>query len=328
RADGLPRPRGLPRAEEAVLVEGPGGHIDHRRDRPCAHRPGGHRRHRARLRGHGAGGTGGRGDRGIRGTQRAGHRRAQSVALRRRDRHGRRPRDRPRGRRRRGAGIRQRRERDPGARLRALLRVPRGSGAPGDRVRHTLRPAQARALVPARRRSHPRRDRRAALGRRPRRCLAGSSGMTTATARVFRLPDLGEGLTEAALVQWLVAVGDTISTDQAVAEVETAKSTVELPSPFSGVVTALHGSAGDTIAVGAPVLEIDVAEAASAPAQSPDAAADTTEKDAYRAEERAGSGNVLIGYGTTDRAGSGRRRARAAASSASVSRAATRPTAP
>lgn len=152
--------------------------------------------------------------------------------------------------------------------------------------------------------------------------------MTTATARVFRLPDLGEGLTEAALVQWLVAVGDTISTDQAVAEVETAKSTVELPSPFSGVVTALHGSAGDTIAVGAPVLEIDVAEAASAPAQSPDAAADTTEKDAYRAEERAGSGNVLIGYGTTDRAGSGRRRARAAASSASVSRAATRPTAP
>src|SRR5690606_30062301 len=84
----------------------------------------------------------------------------------------------------------------------------------------------------------------------------------------------------------------------------------------------------DTIAVGAPVLEIDVAEAASAPAQSPDAAADTTEKDAYRAEERAGSGNVLIGYGTTDRAGSGRRRARAAASSASVSRAATRPTAP
>ncbi|WP_305728272.1 biotin/lipoyl-containing protein, partial [Microbacterium sp. AR7-10] len=78
--------------------------------------------------------------------------------------------------------------------------------------------------------------------------------MTTATARVFRLPDLGEGLTEAGLVQWLVAVGDTIATDQAIAEVETAKSIVELPSPFAGEVTALHGVPGDVIAVGAPVL--------------------------------------------------------------------------
>ncbi|WP_346265663.1 biotin/lipoyl-containing protein [Microbacterium esteraromaticum] len=58
--------------------------------------------------------------------------------------------------------------------------------------------------------------------------------MTTATAQVFRLPDLGEGLTEAGLVQWLVKVGDTITTDQAIAEVETAKSVVELPSPFAG----------------------------------------------------------------------------------------------
>ncbi|MEJ6555368.1 dihydrolipoamide acetyltransferase family protein [Microbacterium esteraromaticum] len=130
--------------------------------------------------------------------------------------------------------------------------------------------------------------------------------MSTATAQVFRLPDLGEGLTEAGLVQWLVAVGDTITTDQAIAEVETAKSVVELPSPFAGVVTALHGEAGDVLQVGAPVLE--VADAA-APADSQPA--ETTEKDAYRTEERAGSGNVLIGYGTTERTASGRRRPRA-----------------
>ncbi len=64
------------------------------------------------------------------------------------------------------------------------------------------------------------------------------------STHIFRLPDLGEGLTEAGLVTWLVAVGDTITTDQPIAEVETAKSVVELPSPFAGVVTALHGTAG------------------------------------------------------------------------------------
>jgi len=150
--------------------------------------------------------------------------------------------------------------------------------------------------------------------------------MSTTTARVFRLPDLGEGLTEAGLVQWLVKVGDTITTDQAIAEVETAKSIVELPSPFAGVITALHGEPGDVIDVGAPVLEV-ASDAPEAPAAS-----DTTEKDAYRAEERAGSGsgNVLIGYGTTERTGSGRRRPRAAsaASDQPAAPAAPAPTAP
>ncbi|MFJ2368843.1 dihydrolipoamide acetyltransferase family protein [Microbacterium sp. NPDC087665] len=129
--------------------------------------------------------------------------------------------------------------------------------------------------------------------------------MSTLTAHVFRLPDLGEGLTEAGLVQWLIAVGDTITTDQPIAEVETAKSVVELPSPFAGVVTALHGEAGDTISVGAPVLEVTDAPDAG---KAPDASA-PAEHEAYRAEERAGSGNVLIGYGTSERRGSGRRRA-------------------
>ncbi|WP_353115729.1 dihydrolipoamide acetyltransferase family protein [Microbacterium sp.] len=128
--------------------------------------------------------------------------------------------------------------------------------------------------------------------------------MSTATARVFRLPDLGEGLTEAVLVQWLVAVGDTIATDQPIAEVETAKSVVELPSPFAGVVLALYGSPGDTIDVGAPVLE--VADEGAPPSE--DSAGPSVEHEAYRAEERAGSGNVLIGYGTSEKARSGRRR--------------------
>ncbi|SDS88981.1 dihydrolipoamide acetyltransferase family protein [Microbacterium paraoxydans] len=137
-----------------------------------------------------------------------------------------------------------------------------------------------------------------------------STPVKTAT-RVFRLPDLGEGLTEAGLVQWLVAVGDTIATDQAIAEVETAKSVVELPSPFAGVVTALHGTPGDTIDVGAPVLEVadpgseETSSARQAPAAQP-------EHEAYRQEERAGSGNVLIGYGTSASAATGRRRRPAA----------------
>lgn len=136
--------------------------------------------------------------------------------------------------------------------------------------------------------------------------------MTALTSRVFRLPDLGEGLTEAGLVQWLVAVGDTIVTDQPIAEVETAKSIVELPSPFAGVVTALHGSPGETIDVGAPVLEVADATRPALPTE-PDApkGADAVEHDAYREEERAGSGNVLIGYGTSERVTTGRRRPRA-----------------
>ena len=135
-----------------------------------------------------------------------------------------------------------------------------------------------------------------------------------AGAQVFRLPDLGEGLTEAGLVQWLVAVGDTITTDQPIAEVETAKSIVELPSPFAGVVTALHGTAGDTIDVGAPVLE--VADPLTSPAPSAPSPGAQPEHEAYREEERAGSGNVLIGYGTTARTAKGRRRPSAASVSA------------
>lgn len=114
--------------------------------------------------------------------------------------------------------------------------------------------------------------------------------------QVFTLPDLGEGLTEAELVRWLVKVGDTVAIDAPVAEVETAKATVEVPSPFAGVITALHGAEGTTLDVGAPLISVDSTDPAA------DAAA------TYVKEERAGSGNVLIGYGTSAEPFSPRRR--------------------
>jgi 2-oxoisovalerate dehydrogenase E2 component (dihydrolipoyl transacylase) len=124
--------------------------------------------------------------------------------------------------------------------------------------------------------------------------------------QVFTLPDLGEGLAEAELVRWLVAVGDTVAVDAPVAEVETAKATVEVPSPFAGVVAVLHGEEGATLDVGAPLISVDPEPADPTPADPEPAGA------AYREEERAGSGNVLIGYGTTGSAtaGAGRRRRR------------------
>src|SRR5664279_537187 len=75
----------------------------------------------------------------------------------------------------------------------------------------------------------------------------------------FLLPDLGEGLTEGDLLKWTVAVGDTVEVNDTIAEVETVKAAVELPSPFAGVVTALHAEEGETIPVGTAIISIDVA---------------------------------------------------------------------
>jgi 2-oxoisovalerate dehydrogenase E2 component (dihydrolipoyl transacylase) len=92
------------------------------------------------------------------------------------------------------------------------------------------------------------------------------------TDTVFTLPDLGEGLTEAELVKWLVRPGDTIAVDAPVAEVETAKAMVEVPSPFAGIVAELHGTEGSTIAVGAPLITVRPVESATAPPRRPPAA--------------------------------------------------------
>ncbi|MFI7448703.1 2-oxo acid dehydrogenase subunit E2 [Nonomuraea sp. NPDC049714] len=126
---------------------------------------------------------------------------------------------------------------------------------------------------------------------------------TTATGQVFRLPDLGEGLTEAEIVAWKVAVGDTVEIDQIVVEVETAKAAVEVPVPYAGTVLRLHAEPGAVLPVGTPLIEIgpatptDATET-TAPGDTASAAGAAGAADRYREEERAGSGNVLIGYGT------------------------------
>ncbi|MFB6577910.1 dihydrolipoamide acetyltransferase family protein [Streptomyces sp. NPDC056402] len=117
----------------------------------------------------------------------------------------------------------------------------------------------------------------------------------------FKLPDLGEGLTEAEIVRWLVAVGDVVAIDQPVVEVETAKAMVEVPCPYGGVVTARFGEEGTELPVGAPLITVAVG-AASLP-QAP----------AAQAAEAEGAGNVprpLIGYGEDHSRPARRRRVR------------------
>jgi pyruvate dehydrogenase E2 component (dihydrolipoamide acetyltransferase) len=76
--------------------------------------------------------------------------------------------------------------------------------------------------------------------------------------RVFAMPDLGEGLEEGEIVAWLVAEGDEVALNQPLVEVETAKATVEIPSPFAGRIVSLHGSVGDAVPVGASLVTFDV----------------------------------------------------------------------
>ncbi|MEU6909447.1 dihydrolipoamide acetyltransferase family protein [Streptomyces coeruleorubidus] len=101
----------------------------------------------------------------------------------------------------------------------------------------------------------------------------------------FKLPDLGEGLTEAEIVRWLVEVGDVVAIDQPVVEVETAKAMVEVPCPYDGVVTARYGEEGTELPVGAPLITVAVGERPTSGAGSASAE---------------GSGNVLVGYGTSE----------------------------
>ncbi|WP_084100023.1 dihydrolipoamide acetyltransferase family protein [Demequina sp. NBRC 110051] len=156
------------------------------------------------------------------------------------------------------------------------------------------------------------------------------------TYQQFNLPDAGEGLTEADIVTWSVAVGDTVEVNQPIVEIETAKSLVELPSPFSGVVTRLLVDEGETVEVGVPILEVDVdpdgeapaepsapVQTADAVAEQPSPVAQESAQDSAHASAPAapsaaaaapaapaeeGSGAVLVGYGV--KAGSATRRER------------------
>jgi 2-oxoisovalerate dehydrogenase E2 component (dihydrolipoyl transacylase) len=124
--------------------------------------------------------------------------------------------------------------------------------------------------------------------------------------QVFRLPDLGEGLTDAEILEWKVAVGDTVAVDQIVVEVETAKAAVEVPCPFAGRVVALHGEPGEQLAVGDPLLSVAPPDDAVATYRREERAGSTPPPVA--SDDEAGSGAVLVGYGTG--AGRARRRRR------------------
>jgi len=130
----------------------------------------------------------------------------------------------------------------------------------------------------------------------------------------FRLPDAGEGLTEAEIVEWRVAVGDRVAVNQVIVEIETAKSLVELPCPFDGVVSALLAEEGVTVEVGTPIITVDVDPDGAEPATpGTDGAAEAG------GDEPSGSGGaVLVGYGVTETAPGRRRRTAAGAGAASA----------
>ncbi|MFE5618699.1 dihydrolipoamide acetyltransferase family protein [Streptomyces sp. NPDC056463] len=134
----------------------------------------------------------------------------------------------------------------------------------------------------------------------------------------FKLPDLGEGLTEAEIVRWLVNVGDVVAIDQPVVEVETAKAMVEVPCPYGGVVTARFGEEGTELPVGAPLLTVAVGGTAGSGASGEAGASAAPAVAAADAESSEYSGNVLVGYGT---AGPAARRRRVRHESAAVAKA-------
>ncbi|MCB1238838.1 MAG: E3 binding domain-containing protein, partial [Tetrasphaera sp.] len=116
------------------------------------------------------------------------------------------------------------------------------------------------------------------------------------TTREFKLPDPGEGLLEAEIVEWKVAVGDPVKVNDIVVEVETAKSLVELPIPWAGTVTGIHVAVGDEVEVGTVIITIDDGAEGAAPADStpaaespaPDAVADGADEEPVK---------TLVGYG-------------------------------
>jgi len=129
----------------------------------------------------------------------------------------------------------------------------------------------------------------------------------------FDLPDVGEGLTEAEIVSWKVKPGDTVSVNQIIVEIETAKSLVELPCPFAGVVTQLLANEGDTVNVGSHIIEVEVAQLTAAAASSMHeavgeaAAAVADVASTATVEEKPQP--TLVGYGVSAAGASRRKRA-------------------
>ncbi|MEU3721566.1 dihydrolipoamide acetyltransferase family protein [Streptomyces sp. NPDC031705] len=121
------------------------------------------------------------------------------------------------------------------------------------------------------------------------------------TIREFKMPDVGEGLTEAEILKWYVQPGDTVTDGQVVCEVETAKAAVELPIPFDGVVHALLFEEGVTVDVGQVIISVETGAAGGAEAQAEAPVAAAAPAAAPAAEEPAPEGRqpVLVGYGVS-----------------------------
>ncbi len=116
----------------------------------------------------------------------------------------------------------------------------------------------------------------------------------------FRLPDVGEGLTEADIVAWHVKPGDAVETNQIIVEIETAKAVVELPSPWDGTVARLLAEEGQTVDVGTPIITVDVAGPGTAVPEQPAAdagQADEAERSVAAAAAPPERQAVLVGYG-------------------------------
>ena len=118
------------------------------------------------------------------------------------------------------------------------------------------------------------------------------AGKVSSDPNIFLLPDIGEGLQEAELKEWLVAVGDTVEENQNIAEVETDKALAEIPSPRAGVIATLHGEAGEMMKVGEPFISF-VAEDGSPPAPEPKPAAQPESTPAPEPEAREDAGTVV-----------------------------------
>ena len=153
-------------------------------------------------------------------------------------------RDRPGDRRARSSEDARHGGRDRRAHHGGRVRSPRGPGRPRHRSGRALPAGVARAALPAERRAH--------LRRRP------SRGDVLVPERIFLLPDLGEGLEEAEVAAWLVAEGDSVTLNQPIVEVETAKANVEIPSPYAGRIVKVHAPAGATVPVGSALVTFEV----------------------------------------------------------------------
>ncbi|MFF0249730.1 dihydrolipoamide acetyltransferase family protein [Streptosporangium sandarakinum] len=151
----------------------------------------------------------------------------------------------------------------------------------------------------------------------------------------FKLPDVGEGLTEAEIVRWHVKPGDPVKVNQVIVEIETAKAVVELPCPFEGVVAALMADEGETVDVGRPIISVDDGSGPAAPAVgegtagaraqalAEDMVPEPAAADEPPAEKRQ---PVLVGYGV--KPGAARRRPRKPSAASPATSSAVAPAAP